>query len=72
MARVLEMVFNTEMGSTKTMRIADAKDPLTSAEVSTAMDTIINKNIFKGSGGELVGKIKAQVVVTTTNDLALI
>jgi len=71
MSRVLEMVFNTELGSTKTLRVTDAKDPLTPAEVIAVMDTIITKNIFSGAGGELVGKIRAQVVTTTTADLSL-
>lgn len=71
MSRVLEMVFNTELGTSKTLRVADAKDPLSAAEVTAVMDTIITKDIFSGSGGSLVGKIKAQVVTTTTADLSL-
>lgn len=34
MARVLEMTFNTELGTSKTMRVTDAKDPLTGTEVA--------------------------------------
>ena len=71
MSRVLEMTFNTELGSSKTLRVIDAKDPLPGAEVSAAMDTIIAKNIFSGTGGELTGKIKAQTVTTTSADVSL-
>jgi len=71
MARVLEMVFNTEMGTSKTLRVIDAKDTLGGTEVTAAMDTIIAKNIFSGTGGVLIGKIKAQVVTTTSADVSL-
>ena len=72
MARVLEMVFTTELGTSKTIRVADANDPLTGAEVATAMNVIVAKNIFKGSGGELTGKIRARVITTTADDVALV
>jgi len=71
MSRVLELVFNTEMGTTKTLRVIDAKDPLAGAEVTAVMDSIIAKNIFSGAGGGLVGKIKAQIVTTTSADVSL-
>lgn len=72
MARVLEMTFNTELGNSKTMRVIDAKEPLSSAEVSAAMDSIIAKNIFSGTGGDLTGKIKAQIVTTTASEIELV
>jgi hypothetical protein len=72
MSRVLEMTFNTELGNSKTMRVIDAKEPLSSAEVSAAMDSIIAKNIFSGTGGDLTGKIKAQIVTTTASEIELV
>ena len=72
MSRVLEMTFNTELGASKTLRVIDAKDPLTGTEVATAMDSIIAANIFSGTGGELTGKIEAQIVTTTSNELSLV
>lgn len=72
MSRVLEMTFNTELGTSKTLRVVDAKNPLDGTEVATAMDSIIAANIFSGSGGELTGKIKAQVVTTTSADVSLV
>lgn len=72
MARVLELVFNTELGTSKTMLVTDAKDPLVGAEVTSAMDTIITKNIFSSPSGELVGKIKAQIITTTSADVSLV
>lgn len=70
--RILEMDFSTELGRTKTIRVYEAKESLTGAEVSAVMDNIIAKNIFAGSGGNLTGKAGAQIVVTTTTDLTLV
>lgn len=71
MARVLEMTFSTEMGKTKTIRVVDAKDPLPAVDVAACMDNIIAKNVFSSSSGNLSGKVKAQVITTTTADVAL-
>lgn len=72
MARVLEMTFNTELGTSKILRVVDVKDPLDGTEVATAMDSIVAANIFSGSGGELTGRIRAQVITTTSTDVALV
>lgn len=70
--RILEMTFSTELGKSKTLRVYEAKAALTGAAVAACMDNIIAKNIFTGPGGELTGKIKAQVITTTSADLNLI
>ena len=70
--RILDMIFSTELGKTKTLRVYDAVVDLTGAEVAAAMDTIIASDIFTGTGGNLVGKIKAQVITTTSAEMTLI
>jgi hypothetical protein len=70
--RILEMDFNSELGRTQRIRVYDAKDPLTGAEVATAMDSIVTKNIFTGPGGNLTSKIDARIVITDSSDLVLI
>lgn len=72
--RILEMTFSTELGKSKTIRVYNAKAALTGAEVAAAMDNVIAKNIFSGSGGggEITGKVRAQVVTTSTADLSLV
>ncbi|MEQ8176512.1 MAG: DUF2922 domain-containing protein [Syntrophomonadaceae bacterium] len=72
MMRILEMTFSTELGKSKTIRVYNAKAALTGAEVAAAMDNIIAKNIFAGGGGDITGKVKAQVVTTSTADLSLV
>lgn len=70
--RTLQMDFNTELGRTQRIRVYDVKDPLTGAEVAAAMDTIIAKNIFTSTGGNLTGKIEARLVTTDSSDLVLV
>jgi Protein of unknown function (DUF2922). len=70
--RTLEMDFTTELGRTLCIRVYNAKDPLTGAEVAAAMDTIIAKNIFSSTGGDLTGKIEACLVVTDSSDMVLV
>lgn len=72
MARVLEMTFATELGKNKTLRVVDAKDPLTGAEVAACMDNVIAKNIFTSTGGDFTGKLKVQVIVTSSSDVYLV
>ncbi|MEQ8236913.1 MAG: DUF2922 domain-containing protein [Syntrophomonadaceae bacterium] len=70
--RVLEMDFSTELGRTQRIRVNDAKDPLTGIEVAAAMDSIIAKNIFTGTGGDLNGKLDARIIVTDSSELDLV
>jgi len=70
--RILEMSFSTVLGKTKTIRVYEAKAALTGAAVAACMDNIIAKNIFSGAGGELTGKVKAQVITTSSADLSLV
>ena len=67
--RILELAFNTQLGRTQRIRVYDAKDPITGAEVAAAMDDIIAKNIFTSTGGNLTGKVDAKLIVTDTTEL---
>ena len=71
MAKVLEMGFATETGRTRTIRVNDVKDGVTNSEVAACMDNIVTKNIFTGTAGELTGKIKAQIVTTSIDEISL-
>ncbi|CFX78422.1 Protein of unknown function DUF2922 [Syntrophomonas zehnderi OL-4] len=70
--RILEMDFSTELGKTQRLRIYDAKETLTGAEVAAAMDKIITTGIFKSTGGNLTGKVDARIITTTADDLDLV
>lgn len=70
--RTLEIDFATELNKTHRIRVYDAREDLTASEIGTAMDTIVAKNIFKGSGGELTGKVAARVVTRETEAISLV
>ncbi|BCV25541.1 MAG TPA: DUF2922 domain-containing protein [Firmicutes bacterium] len=62
MEKTLSLVFKNAAGRTTTLSLAAPRDDLTDAEVAQVMQTIIQKNIFAGSGGELVAAATARLV----------
>lgn len=69
MAKKLMLGFINTTGKTVSITIPEPKDTLTQADCTAAMDTIIAKNIFLTSGGELVSKSYAKVIDTTEDVL---
>ncbi|MBC7075722.1 MAG: DUF2922 domain-containing protein [Syntrophomonadaceae bacterium] len=67
----LEMDFATELNKTYRMRVYEAREDLTSAEIAAVMDDIITKNIFTTNGGELTGKLAARIVSRETQEFDL-
>lgn len=65
----LTMVFLNEQGNKVSLNISPVKDTVTAAEVKTLMDTIISKNIFTSTGGDLKTKHSAYTTAKTQNDL---
>jgi hypothetical protein len=70
--KTLEMDFATELNRTHRIRVYDAREDLTPAEVSAAMNQIITTNIISGSGGELTGKVAARVITKETEDISVL
>ena len=68
----LEMDFMTELSKLYRMRVYNAKETLTAAEISTAMDAIIAENILSTTGGELTSKAAARLVTKETSDFELV
>ncbi|MDI3480939.1 MAG: hypothetical protein PWQ97_594 [Tepidanaerobacteraceae bacterium] len=62
MAKSLEMVFQNAAGKNARISVADPKDGLTADEVQAAMDTILAKNIFNTTGGDIVKAVSASIV----------
>ncbi len=71
-ARTLELDFLTELSRTHKLRVQNAREDISNAEISSAMDEIITANIFSGSGGELTTKKGARMIVKETTDFSLI
>ena len=59
--KTLTMSFLNELGKRTSLRVDGIKDNLSQQEVVNLMDTIISKNIFKTSGGDLKIKDGAQI-----------
>lgn len=71
-SKTLEMDFATELGTTQSIKIYEAKEDLTAEQVATAMDSIVTANIISGTGGNLTGKIAARVVTTDSSEFTLV
>lgn len=67
--QVLRMIFLNQLNKQVTINLNNPKDTLTAVEVQGAMDTVISKNIFTSTGGDLVSKVSARIIDTTTNEL---
>lgn len=67
--KTLEMVFTTTGGKEVTVAVKDPKDGLTLAAVQTVMDTIIARNIFTSTSGDLVSAKEAQIRVLAITEL---
>ena len=69
MAVTLQMVFVNAAGDKVTLSLPDAREDLAAAEVKTAMEGIISRNIFTSSGGDLTAISSARVVTRDTTDI---
>lgn len=68
-AKTLRMVFRNQAGKNVTITLDNPRSDLTAAEIQTAMDLVIARNIFTSSGGDLVSKQDIRIIDSTTNDL---
>jgi hypothetical protein len=66
----LVMTFLNQEGTKASITLPGVRADVTELEVSAAMDSIISKNIFASSGGDLVAKHSAEV--TERNVTALV
>ena len=71
MSKSLYMKFINKEGKASSLKINEVKDDVTKEEVNAAMDTIIGKNIFKSTGGDLVAKDSAYFVDREKTEIKL-
>ena len=69
MSATLQMIFRNASNSNTTVSVADPDPEITAMEVEAVMDSIISRNIFNTSGGDIASKVKAQVVSRTVDVL---
>lgn len=67
--QTLRMTFLNQANKNVTLSLDNPRNNLTAAEVQGVMDTIIARNIFTSSGGDLAAKINARIIDTTTTEL---
>ena len=63
----LVMTFKNTAGDNTNISLKGIRSNLTEAEINTAMDAIIANNAFYSTGGDLVSKVKADIVDTNTS-----
>ena len=68
--KTLEMIFTTSGGKEVTVAVKDPKDGLTLAAVQTVMATIIAKNVFSSTSGDLITAKEAQIRQLAITELA--
>ncbi len=66
----LQMIFKNYEGRNTTISVSDPEPELNSVEVEAVMDSIVLRNIFETTGGDITGKVRAQIVSRTVNTLA--
>ena len=69
----LVMTFLDEGDSKVSLTVQDPRDNITEAEIKSAMELVIAKNIFDPNGLDLVSAVDAKIVVkeTTPYDLVI-
>ncbi|EGT3615914.1 DUF2922 domain-containing protein [Clostridium perfringens] len=62
----LAMSFKNAEGNTATITLKHIREDVTEEEVQNVMEKILTSNIFLSTGGELVSKVRGQIVEKTT------
>ena len=65
MKKELKLVFETKKGSLVTYSIPDPKASLTKEQIKTAMQVVVDKDIFETANGALATPVSAKVVETS-------
>lgn len=69
MARRLEMIFLNAAGRRSTISVDNVREDITQQEVQSAMDMIVNRDIFTTSGGDITGIDSARIVSTEITEI---
>ncbi|GAQ24584.1 MULTISPECIES: DUF2922 domain-containing protein [Tepidanaerobacter] len=69
MDKSLELIFKNQAGKNARMSMQDPKDDLTADQVQSLMDSILEKNIFETTGGDLVEAVGARLIQKEVIDL---
>ena len=67
----LVMVFKTDADTNVSLSIDNPKDNLQESAIKSAMQIVIDKNVFAPKEEKLVALVEARIVVTNTNEYEL-
>ncbi|HSH35666.1 DUF2922 domain-containing protein [Schnuerera sp.] len=67
----LQLAFKDEAGKKFTISLDEPREDLTEVEVGTAMDDIVNRNVFFSAAGDIVAKESARFITTTIEEIAI-
>ena len=70
MQETLRMIFKNQEGQNVAITVPDPDTEITALEVEAVMDSVITRNIFTTTGGDITGKVRVEVVVRDVNVLA--
>ncbi len=69
MSATLQMIFSNAEGRNSTISVTDPDPALSTLDVQEVMDAVITGNVFETTGGDLISKVRAQVVTRTVDVL---
>ena len=67
----LVMVFKTDADTNVSISVDNPKDNLQESAIKSAMQIVIDKNVFAPREEKLVALVEARIVVTNTNEYEL-
>lgn len=67
----LIMTFKTTDDKKISLSVDDPREDVTEAEIKSAMDLVVAKNIFAPNGADIISAVEAKVVVTDTTSYDL-
>lgn len=68
-SRTLRMVFENTEGRQTAISLFDPDPEPAALDVENAMDHILNNDIFNTSGGAITGKVRAEIVERSVEDV---
>jgi hypothetical protein len=69
MSETLQMIFLNADGRNATVSVIDPDPALVALDVETVMDSILTHNVFNTTGGDIVAKVRSQIVSRTVDVL---
>lgn len=70
MQETLRMIFKNAAGKNVAINLPDPDPELTAMEVEAVMDSVVTRNVFDTTGGDIASKVRAEVVSRDVDVLA--